>query len=519
MRTRFYLWQGKAMPLQATHPSAPLGTNRLRFPRRPRKFLMALLSAALVAVGLGLGATHPAQADAPMVYWTDSNQGKIQRAELDGSGQETWLANLTLPQAIATDGSYLYWTETGAAYRAPISEPSSATQIADFGIADRSWGIAVNSTHVYWTESWSATGRLMRAQLDGSSPQAILSGLDSPDGITLNSTHVFIAERGDETIVRAELDGSNPVDLITLTSPADVDSVMVDSTYVYWTDENYVDPNTGYLGRALLDGSSVNPTFITATGGPVGLFLHNATDLYWTVYRNNGPGIWKSSTAGTGVTQIATTPTGTADVVVAPRTGGPTSGTSSGPETHFSFFLPDGRECTSISPQRVQVGTMVQLPGETALCQTSDGSLVAGWVIPVEAGFTGYGSASEPFPPGLSVRVVDSQRFTVVPFEQTLTIEYDANIADDDTCTPANLAHASDDGRVGYSWVPRADFAMARTWFQAPCTPEGHELIGWNTRGDGSGETVELGEALPPDWETSRANTHRLYAMWQAAGI
>ena len=97
-----------------------------------------LLSAALLAVGLGLGATHPAQADAPMVYWTESNQGKIQRAELDGSGQETWLENLTLPQAVATHGSYLYWTETGGVYRASISEPSGARQIADFGTSDNS---------------------------------------------------------------------------------------------------------------------------------------------------------------------------------------------------------------------------------------------------------------------------------------------------------------------------------------------------------------------------------------------
>jgi hypothetical protein len=143
-----------------------------------------------------------------------------------------------------------------------------------------------------------------------------------------------------------------------------------------------------------------------------------------------------------------------------------------------------------------------------------DGSLVAGWVIPVEHGFTGYGSESEPFPPGLPVRVVGSQRFTLVPFDPVVTIEYDANIAADDSCTPANLAHTSDDGRVGYSWVPRDNFAMARTPTQAPCVPIGHELAAWNTSGDGTGETVELGAPLPTNWQTARSNTHRLYAVW-----
>jgi hypothetical protein len=45
-----------------------------------------------------------------------------------------------------------------------------------------------------------------------------------------------------------------------------------------------------------------------------------------------------------------------------------------GPATYFSFYLTDGRECTSISPQRVQVGTFVELPGTGALCQTTEES-------------------------------------------------------------------------------------------------------------------------------------------------
>ena len=187
-----------------------------------------------------------------------------------------------------------------------------------------------------------------------------------------------------------------------------------------------------------------------------------------------------------------------------------------GPATYFTFLLPDGRECSSISPVQVQVGMMVELPGVDALCQTTPGSSVAGWSIPVAPGFTGYGSASEPFPPGLRVRVIESQRFTVVPFEPVVQIEYDANVATRDSCVPANLAHTSDTGRVGYSWVPREDFAMARTWSQAPCTPDGHELIGWNTRGDGTGEAISIGTELPSSWAQSIPNHRRLYAMWRS---
>ncbi len=194
----------------------------------------------------------------------------------------------------------------------------------------------------------------------------------------------------------------------------------------------------------------------------------------------------------------------------------PASGEIPGPRTEFTYWLPDGRECTSISPERVQVGTFHELPGENALCQTSDGSLVAGWLISVPEGFTGAGSSSLPLQPGHKVLVIESQQFTVVPFDPVLTVQYDANIGADASCEPADAAGSSDEPRVGYSWVPRADFAMARVWDQAPCTPEGYELVGWNTAGDGTGENVEVGASLPADWEGSRVNERRLFAMWQA---
>jgi hypothetical protein len=184
----------------------------------------------------------------------------------------------------------------------------------------------------------------------------------------------------------------------------------------------------------------------------------------------------------------------------------------------FSFYLPNGQECSAISPQRVQVGSVVELPGEDALCRTSEGSLVAGWTIPVPPGFTGAGSSSLPFNPGQRVRVIESQRFTAVLFDPVLTVEYDSNIAADDTCTPANMAFASEDGRVGYSWVPRSDSSVARTWSAATCSPAGYELIGWNTRGDGSGQSIGLGEPLPDSWGVAAINDRRLFAVWRAAG-
>jgi len=112
---------------------------------------------------------------------------------------------------------------------------------------------------------------------------------------------------------------------------------------------------------------------------------------------------------------------------------------------------------------------------------------------------------------GVVVVAVHSRTLDLV-----ITVEYDANIAADDACMPATMAFTADNDRTGMAWVPRVDFAIARTWSAASCVPGGYELTGWNTAGEGSGESIGLGAPLPESWMLSRTNERRLYAMWRA---
>ena len=176
----------------------------------------------------------------------------------------------------------------------------------------------------------------------------------------------------------------------------------------------------------------------------------------------------------------------------------------------FTYQLPDGRECGAIGPATVVVGTQVLLPAANADCRTSADATIDGWTIDVPEGFTGSGSAEHPFAPNQGVTVVDSQRFTAVLHEKTLTVTYDANVAAGDPCTP----DPDNGSRTSTAWVPRADLSIARTPQKAPCTPAGHQLTGWNTSGSGTGTTLAPGGPLPADWASAPANSHRLYAMW-----
>jgi hypothetical protein len=74
-------------------------------------------------------------------------------------------------------------------------------------------------------------------------------------------------------IGRANLDGSgvNPA-FITGISPF---SVAVDGAHIYWTDHD-----AGAIGRANLDGTGVNPTFIVGAHDPIGV-TSDGSHVYW----------------------------------------------------------------------------------------------------------------------------------------------------------------------------------------------------------------------------------------------
>lgn len=195
--------------------------------------------------------------------------------------------------------------------------------------------------------------------------------------------------------------------------------------------------------------------------------------------------------------------------------GGSASGNGPPAEFEFTFWLPDGSECTSIGPVIVVDGTSYTLPGVDADCRTMPGALVGGWTIPVEPGFTGAGSSSLPFQPDHVVEVSGSQQFTVVPYEPVLVIELDANVDFVDTCVPTDVEHQSPDHMFRYKWVPRELISLARLPERASCEAPGYRLVGWNAEADGTGTTFELEGPIPDEWGTAPPNSHHLFGMWE----
>ena len=154
---------------------------------------------------------------------------------------------------------------------------------------------------VYWADS--GTGKIQRANLDGSNIQDIVTGLDDPYSIALDGTarKIYWTDYRRKNIQRANLDGSNIQDIVTrLGFPYGI-ALDVAAGKVYWTDEG---PDK--IQRANLDGSNIQDVFIVrGLGNPRSIALDVAAGkMYWTTAWTEK--IQRASLDGTNVQDLVT---------------------------------------------------------------------------------------------------------------------------------------------------------------------------------------------------------------------
>ena len=142
------------------------------------------------------------------LYWTNAS-GRIQSANLDGSGIKNVMQNLSDPTDIVVSNGFIYWTEGGnSVRRVNISGQKIAIDVAvNLGTVG---GLAVGGGKVYWTEQTSATaGTVNGANLNGTNFETLATLLSAPMGIavdTAGSKLYWTNARG--RVQSANLDGS-----------------------------------------------------------------------------------------------------------------------------------------------------------------------------------------------------------------------------------------------------------------------------------------------------------------------
>ena len=259
------------------------------------------------AIGVAVDSQH--------VYWADPRLGTIGRAELDGENVEAeFIATGSVeceieeepgvfevvaarPRYVAVDSEHVYWTNTGCSNvvgpidgtgmigRADIEGTPASVEPEFITGASDPQGIAVNSEHIYWANAGDSavTQNIGRADLDGNGVEQgfVFVGLQSsPYGIGLSADHLYIAAADEEEhdyAFRVSLDGSENQSIFT--GNGGVGGVAVDSSHVY-----LVSQGEEAIARVDLDLKNLDKQFIPLEGTANGLAVDSA-HLYWS---NNG---------------------------------------------------------------------------------------------------------------------------------------------------------------------------------------------------------------------------------------
>ncbi len=174
------------------------------------------------------------------------------------------LVTVGSPDPIVELPNKIYWTDqdTGKIQRANLDGSNVEDLITGLVVPD---GIALDGGRgkMYWTQWGMDTGKIQRANLDGSNVEDLITGLERPSGIALDVGRgkMYWTDAGTDKIQRANLDGSNVEDLITSgISPTRI-ALDVERGKMYWTQWGA----PGKIQRANLDGSNVED-LITSAG-------------------------------------------------------------------------------------------------------------------------------------------------------------------------------------------------------------------------------------------------------------
>jgi len=269
-----------------SHPSGPRGnqfassaTPLSAAPALARRIALALAAFLTLAASLILASGASAE-----VYWANSGNGSgstIGSSLNDGSGvDQSFITTVSgsdyfYPRDVAVNSEHIFWSAGGPSFTTPPAIGRASLDgsnvepafINDPGITYPN-GIAVDSTYLYWVDSWADT--IGRARLDGTEVdpdwvRLAFVGYVAYGGIAVDDQYLYWTFNGNDDgegkIGRVEIDGSNPdPDFITgLWRPR---SVEPNSEHLFWCDNQ-----PGRLGRSGLDGSGVDEEFGADTAG------------------------------------------------------------------------------------------------------------------------------------------------------------------------------------------------------------------------------------------------------------
>jgi cysteine-rich repeat protein len=246
-------------------------------------------------------------------YWTEAGStASLRFADTCGNGVATLLGPLSgqQPEGIALDvaGGKVYWTDNNGhdVYRGNLDGSGTPELLVDLPLTAQLCGIAldVGAGKMYWAAAGDcgSTGKIQRANLDGTAPEDILTGIAPGCGLALDLTagkiywgdHNGICNNTSTArISRANLNGTMVENLVTGIPHSPGLALDPVDGKIYFTESGVA----GSIKRANLNGSQVE-LLVANLDLPVGVSLDVAGGkMYWAL-EGSDPGQGKIQRAG-----------------------------------------------------------------------------------------------------------------------------------------------------------------------------------------------------------------------------
>ncbi|MBN1674805.1 MAG: SMP-30/gluconolactonase/LRE family protein [Kiritimatiellae bacterium] len=169
------------------------------------------------------------------LYYLDSESNTLNVAAMDGSDETVLLSGLRRPNDLALDplNGKLYLTDSGQDKVICCDTNGGGEQTVLSGAAiDGVWGIALIPERGEMYLSAHGTNAILRAGLDGSALTNLVTGMETPRGLTADPHHqsLYWVEAESGSVYSAKLDGSESAAIMTNTFPGSRGLVSYEST-------------------------------------------------------------------------------------------------------------------------------------------------------------------------------------------------------------------------------------------------------------------------------------------------
>lgn len=234
---------------------------------------------------------HAVASDGTNLFWTvtdfTNNMGGIAKSDTSGGGMTMIVsAQPGHPYNIAIDKANVYWTQTDGSVWQVAQDGTGKTllQPTSSGIGSAGAGyVTSGGGDVYWTQPGSPTGNVVKTPIGGGTLTTLASGLMGPNGIALDTKHVYWTDNGSGDVMELALGGTSPSTLASGQTRAE--GMAVDGTNAYWSTFGSTF-GTGTIAKAPLSGGSTT-TLASSLNGPNCIAL-DSVSVYWI---DNGGGL------------------------------------------------------------------------------------------------------------------------------------------------------------------------------------------------------------------------------------